>query len=67
MGTHNGEGLHARMGGESGCSAPFSSTLGVLLRVAPNAVVVQPVYSPLVTPSLRSVGLGLRLVFASVM
>jgi hypothetical protein len=44
IGMHNGEGLRASSGGERGCSAPFGSTLGVLLRVAPNAVVVQPVY-----------------------
>ena len=34
------------LGEGGGCSAPFSSTLGVLPGVAPTPVVVQPVYSP---------------------
>ena len=41
-----------QLGEGVGCSAPFSSTLGVLPGVAPTPVVVQPVYSLPVSQSL---------------
>ena len=47
--TGGGGGAQGRgcmlLGEGGGCSAPFSSTLGVLPGVAPTPVVVQPVYS----------------------